>query len=269
MKKPILILCLFTLASALAQAGVPETKGKLRPLSPDRPHQTESSYTTDAGHIQIEGDFLSYFINHPKEGPVEKTLCFFSFNAKVGLTKNSDFEVLSGVFSSSRFDGPAGSGSTASQVFFPDLLLRYKLNILGNDSGQTSIALMPVLRTSNFFREKFEGRASGILVNIDHEIDENKGMGFTGGISSFSLDPFFREYELFSTFSFDYRVVSVVRHFVEVSYRYNKLADYLHGYSVDSGITITPSDNFQLDTGFYYFLPQKSPFFFAGATIRI
>ena len=36
----------------------------MRDLSTDRPDQTESAYTVDAGHFQLEMDFLNYARDH-------------------------------------------------------------------------------------------------------------------------------------------------------------------------------------------------------------
>ena len=38
----------------------PVPENMMRELSPDRPDQTESAYTVDAGHYQLEMDFVNF-----------------------------------------------------------------------------------------------------------------------------------------------------------------------------------------------------------------
>src|SRR5579872_4714918 len=44
---------------SFAQVRKSEKKKKLRELSPDRPHQTESPITVDVGHIMFETDLVN------------------------------------------------------------------------------------------------------------------------------------------------------------------------------------------------------------------
>lgn len=126
---------------------------------------------------------------------------------------------------------------------------------------------MPMLNTTNLFKEKFIANNFGFLVNMDKKLTEKCGLGYTGGLSPFSLDGK-NNYELFSTVSFDYQAIGTLHHFVEVSYRYNRTAQYLHTYSFDSGLTYTLTNNLQFDCGFYYFFPVSNLFAFAGGSIR-
>ena len=236
----------------------------LRPLSPDRPHQTESSVTTDKGHFMLEADFLNYR-KETTDGLTSNATGVFYFNAKYGFHKNMDIEVLSGTFTQLHFPSSLLSDK---KTFFDDFLFRYKLNLIGNDSGSISVALMPFVSTSNMFREKFVVNDFGFLLNLDKQLSERCGIGYTGGLSSFSLDGK-NNYELFSTASFDYQVTGNLHHFVEGSYRYNESAAYLHTYSFDSGLTFTPRQNLQFDCGFYYFFPVNTLFAFVGGSIRL
>lgn len=238
---------------------------KLRDLSPDRPHQTESPITVDKWHIMFETDLVNLT---QKKVPNDQlnALGFGNANLKFGFAKNMDIELISGIYTRNTYKDHT---IPANQTFVPDLTFRYKLNLMGNDSGDFAIALMPLVRTSNFFKEKLQVLNGGFLMNMEKELPGDFGLGYTGGLSTFSFKPFMRDFEIFSTVSFDYKVVGVLRHFVELSYRYNQQAEYLHTYSFDSGVTFTPTANLQFDTGFYFFLPAKSPFLFIGGTIRI
>lgn len=63
------IFCLLVMISSAAAAASskdqyhlynPTPRDQMRELSTDRPDQTESPYTVDAGHYQIESDIVKY-----------------------------------------------------------------------------------------------------------------------------------------------------------------------------------------------------------------
>ena len=238
---------------------------KLRELSPDRPHQTESPYTVDEGHIMFETDIVNSTFNN-ENFPRSSSNGLFYFNLKLGIDKNMDFEILSNAYSVTRYEQKI---LPSTHNAFPDLTFRYKLNVLGNDSGATSIAIMPFIVTTNLFKEKWKAHTGGILVNAEHTFNDKYEIGYTGGLTSFTISPFYEQHELFSTISFSYPIYKSLTHFVEVSDRYNKYVCVRNNYSFDSGFTFTPTTNNQFDLGFYYFIPIKMLYVFIGSTIRI
>ena len=75
----------------------PVPKEKMRDFATDRPDRTESPITVDAGHFQIETDFI--VMNQDKTtvaGQEIKTSGFgvMVSNLKAGLTDNIDFQVV-------------------------------------------------------------------------------------------------------------------------------------------------------------------------------
>src|SRR5688572_24804065 len=63
----------------------PVPAAELRELSTDRPDQTESPYTVDAGHFQVESDLVNY--TRDRDGNIRTTdLSLAALNLKVGLT---------------------------------------------------------------------------------------------------------------------------------------------------------------------------------------
>lgn len=259
-----LLVIIFLLANFTSFFAQSLNNKTLRDLSPDRPHQTESPITTDKGHVMLELDMANYTRDTILLGTVH-TLGFGNVNVKVGLSKKMDIELITSIYNKRFSDVSPAPVSTS----FEDFLWRYKYSIAGNDSGDFAIAVMPVVRTNNFFRNKFEVMNAGLLINAEYEIMKKFGLGYTGGLNSFSVDPAFKQMEWFSTVSFDYKLAGDLRQFVEVSYRYNNNGVLTHNYSVDSGLTFTPKDNWQVDCGVYYFIPEKKPFLFIGGTIRI
>jgi hypothetical protein len=239
---------------------------ELRELSPDRPHQTESPITVDKGHIMIETDIVNNTTDN-KTTPHTSTTGFLYFNFKYGIHKRMDVEVLSNAFSVTRFEHRALPNANSN---FPDLTFRYKYNLIGNDSGPTAICIMPFVTTTNFFAEKWKAESGGVWINAEHMINDKYEVGYTGGVTSLTINPFFQQLEWFSTVSFSYPLgFKSLHHFVEVSERFNKSSETLNNYSFDSGFTFTPTKNNQFDCGFYYFVPVKRLYVFLGTTIRI
>src|SRR5688572_22648157 len=71
----------------------PTPKEAMREMSTDRPDKTESAYTVDAGHFQIESDLLSY--SHDREdGVTTDAYSFAPVNLKVGLCNWSDLQLV-------------------------------------------------------------------------------------------------------------------------------------------------------------------------------
>jgi hypothetical protein len=238
---------------------------KLRDLSPDRPHQTESPITVDKWHIMLEADLVNYTRKKIANDQLN-TIGLGLPNIKFGFHKRMDIEIISDVYTHETYKNKT---SPDASNYFSSFTFRYKLNLIGNDSGDFALAIMPTLKTSNFFVTDMQLISGGFLINIEKELLGDLGLGYTGGLSGFSVEPFMQQYELFSTVSIDYKLIGALRSFVECSYKFNRSAEFTHTYSIDSGVIYTPTKNLQFDTGFYFYLPAKSPFFFIGGTIRI
>jgi Putative MetA-pathway of phenol degradation len=137
-----------------------------RPLSADRPDFTESPYTVDAGAVQIEMSFVDY-----AENGDEDTWTFAQTNLKVGLLNSVDIQF---VFTPSlvRDDG------TQTQSETGDTQIRLKINLWGNDDGETALAIMPFIKLPTasgiLDNERVEG---GVIFPFAIEITDGIGLG--------------------------------------------------------------------------------------------
>src|SRR5688500_11333764 len=87
----------------------PTPRELMRELSTDRPDKTESAYTVDAGHVQVEMDLVAYVYDHAG-GPDVEAWDFAITNFKVGLLNNLDLQVIAETFRLERLDqGASGS----------------------------------------------------------------------------------------------------------------------------------------------------------------
>jgi hypothetical protein len=120
----------------------PVPREQLRELSTARPDTTESPYSVDAGHVQIEAEPLS--VTRDRSAGVVTTTESGSVNLKIGLLDRVDLQlVLEDIYRVEVHDTATGASATASGM--GDTELRLKLNLWGDDGGPTAFALMPVV----------------------------------------------------------------------------------------------------------------------------
>lgn len=119
----------------------PKPQADLRELSTDRPDTTESPYTVDAGHYQVEWEALSS--GRDKSDGVRTETLTGSINLKAGLTDNIDVQLVVEPYThvKTTFDGERDTAQGMN-----DTELRLKINMWGNDGGDTAFALMPFVR---------------------------------------------------------------------------------------------------------------------------
>jgi len=118
----------------------------LRPMDTDGPGATESPYTVDAGHFQIEMTFLAYAADRESfEGePYElEAAAILPMILKVGLFNRVDLQLVLEPYNVVR--ERLGANEVTSRGF-GDTTLRLKYNLWGNDSGLTAFAVMPYVK---------------------------------------------------------------------------------------------------------------------------
>lgn len=152
----------------------------LRELSTDRPDQTESPYTVDAGHFQLEMDVVNYTRDRDTEGGADvrtQTWSITPMNLKLGLTNRVDLQLMLDTYNRVRVDDRT-AGTTWKASGFGDVTTRLKVNIWGNDGGKTAFAVMPFVKwplsASNLRNGKTEG---GLIVPLGVELAEGWGLG--------------------------------------------------------------------------------------------
>jgi len=122
----------------------PVPDDQLRDFNTDRPPKANSPITVDAGHFQYETDLVN-FADSLSGATRGYTLLAPNPTFKEGITNNLDFELniapVVGVYSFT----PA-TGQSIARWGNGDLYLRAKLNLWGNDGGQSAMALIPYVK---------------------------------------------------------------------------------------------------------------------------
>lgn len=126
----------------------PTPRELMREMSTDRPDKTESPYTVDAGHFQVEADILNYTYdrhNTDFSNTRVESLSIAPINLKVGLRNNVDLQLVIETYTSVRAHD-VSTGAVEKNRGFGDIIPRLKWNIWGNDGGPAALAVMPFVK---------------------------------------------------------------------------------------------------------------------------
>ena len=120
----------------------------LRALSADRPDKTDSPYTVDAGHWQLETDAANYSLTERNPERTRQRFTAFeagNMNLKLGVLNRVDAQLVTTLYRAERLENHA-SGTVERHRGFGDLTPRVKINLWGDDGGRTALAVMPFVK---------------------------------------------------------------------------------------------------------------------------
>jgi hypothetical protein len=244
----------------------PTPRGSMREMSADRPDITESPYTVDAGHFQVELSFLEYTRDDEGQGRTE-AFALLPSNFKVGSLNNVDVQLVTEPYLWLKGNREDGEGHGATQI-------RVKVNLWGNDGGDTALALMPFVAFPTADdavggdEDRIEG---GLIVPLAISLGEPVGLGL---MAEFDLvwDDEDHDYDLdfIHTASLAFDLNERVGAFVEYVGVANSDGG---GYQalVGVGLTYAISKDLQLDVGANLGLNDEADDvrLFSGLTLRI
>jgi Putative MetA-pathway of phenol degradation len=141
----------------------PTPDDEMRKFTPDRPAKGYSVRTIDAGHIELETDFVSY-TNSRYLGITTHSFEAFDPNLKIGITNWADFEIQFNGLQSQQSFGSAIGASLAHGAGFGDVFLRTKINLFGNDSGAVGLAIIPYVKVPSSVPVISNGAVEGGLI---------------------------------------------------------------------------------------------------------
>ena len=155
----------------------PVPRNRLRELQPDRPGVTESPFTVDAGHGQLEMDLLR--LNNSGSGAKEREREWkvaYS-NLKLGLSRRTDVQLEVPIYKVAK-QRPAEAGEWAERhAGFGDLTLRVKHNFVGDDQqGKFAMAVIGYVRLPTGGQAGGGGTEYGVVVPTDVELSEKANL---------------------------------------------------------------------------------------------
>lgn len=245
----------------------------MRELSTDRPDQTESAYTVDAGHFQIEMDFANGVIDRDQSGGGDVRSQIWGFggvNLKAGLLNNVDIQFLLDGYVDSRVKDRV-TGTTADDSGFGDVQTRLKINVWGNDGGQTAFAIMPFVKwplsQSSLRNGKIEG---GIILPLAVGLPCGWGMGVMTEVDFVRDGGGGYDTEYFNTITFAHDIVGNLGGYVEFAALITPDSGADWQGQVDIGFTYGLDENTQFDFGCNFGVTKSAPDFnpFVGLSLR-
>ncbi|MES2580200.1 MAG: transporter [Pseudomonadota bacterium] len=160
----------------------PTPANAMRAMATERPSKTDSPYSVDAGHIQIETNLLGYSKNDDcNQGICTKTRQYEvgSFNnIRIGLTNRTDLQIVTDLYLN-KTDEFSNSPRKERNQGTSDTQLRLKYNVFGNNpSDQYALGLLPYIKFAthreNLGNNKIE-YGLGVPFNINFADDWSLG----------------------------------------------------------------------------------------------
>ncbi|MBG8555738.1 transporter [Hymenobacter guriensis] len=238
----------------------------MRPLSTDRPDATESAYSVDAGHFQIETDLLRLGRSRLDEQTAAEELGLNHANLKMGLTHNVDLQVVVESYTIQT----EGVGETSTRrAGFGDVTVRLKRNLWGNDGGPTGFALMPFVKLPTGRSCGNGAWEGGIVTPFSVQLPHDFTLG-TQLQATLNRDSEVKEHylELAPTLTVGHDLYKTLGGFVELATAWDTRNP---GWTatLNGGPTLRLGDNLQLDTGINLALTKDTQTtYFLGLSFR-
>jgi hypothetical protein len=231
----------------------PTPRELMREMSTDRPDKTESPYTVDAGHVQVEMDVVSYSYDrhNPERADVRvQTVGVALTNWKLGLLNDVDLQLNTESFVWQRvedFDADAADEESG----YGDTLIRVKWNLWGNDGGKTAFAIMPYLKLptneGNLGNNEYEG---GLILPLAIDLGNEWSMGIMSQLDVVrDADDDGYDLELVQTVTLSRPIVGDLGGYVEFFAAVNPKESSDWVGTVDLGLTYAITEDIQLDGG--------------------
>jgi hypothetical protein len=144
----------------------PTPRELMRDMSTDRPDTTESPYTVDAGHFQIEMSFVDFtYDRNNEDSQTVRSFAVAPLLLKVGLLNNVDLQIGIDPYTTEKTTDRATDTSETIDGF-GDTIVRLKVNLWGNDGGETAFAIMPFVKLPVADGDLGNGNVEGGFISV-------------------------------------------------------------------------------------------------------
>lgn len=241
----------------------PTPKDAMRDFATDRPDKTESAYSVDAGHFQIEMDLVTFERDRDRNDGndiVTESWAVAPINFKVGLCNRVDFQVI--VESYNRVTTVDRlANSRMRQSGYGDTTARLKVNAWGNDGGTTALALMPYVKfpsnQNNLGNSAYEG---GLIIPASIDIGHGFGLGLMTqfDVMQNSLDSDYHA-EFVNSMTIGHDIIGDLAGYVEFWTLTSAESGANWQATIDLGLTYGLTDNIQIDGGVNIGVTRSAP----------
>jgi hypothetical protein len=251
----------------------PTPRELMREMSTDRPDQTESPISVDAGHFQVEMDLVGATFDHDRSGPDDVRTEAWSvapMNLKVGLWNNVDLQLMIDPFIHVRTKDRV-AGTITEDSGFGDITTRVKINLWGNDGGKTALAVMPFVKwplsESDVRNGQWEG---GIIVPFSFELPAGWSSTVMTEVDFVSDGSSSYDTEFFNTITVARDLTQKLGFYLEFAATVSTASRSPWQGQVDGGLTYAWTPDLQLDLGCNFGVTSSAPDFnpFVGISFR-
>jgi hypothetical protein len=233
--------------------GNPTPDNLLRELATDRPDVTESPFTVDAGHVQLELDLVNYTRNQ-LDGVRTTEIGVAPLNLRFGLRHNFELGIFLSPYIRATEQPRGGAKSTASG--FGDTIIRGKWNFAGNDGGESAVGLIVDLKLPTaaraFGSDKVEGT---VLLPVDFELPGGWSLGAMTGLSAVHNGTSYRTV-LINTVTVGHDLTKDLGGYAELT---SVAGDGPHVCTFDLGLGYRLDRNRQVDCGVNIGISRNAP----------
>jgi hypothetical protein len=224
----------------------------LRELTTDRPDATESPFTVDRNHLQIEMDVASY-TRDELDGLRTTEWSVAPFNLRYGFARNAE----AGIFISPLVRVTAQPRGEAKKTTsgVGDTTLRMKLNFWGNEGGPTAFGIMADVKLPTAAINVDEHTEGALTFPLALEL----GGGWAGaGMTSVELRHVgnIRRTVWVNTITFAREFLPDTGGFLELT---SEAGDERHVATFNCGITRAFGPRLKLDFGVYIGISRLAP----------
>jgi hypothetical protein len=248
----------------------PVPRNRLRELQPDRPGVTESPFTVDAGHGQVEMD--AFRLRNSGSGNEEQSRDFHVAytTLKLGLSRRTDVQLELPFYSVAK-QRPTGTSEWQERNSgFGDMTLRVKHNFLGDkQDGSLAVAAIGYVRVPSGGVNGGGGSEYGLIVPIDVELSDKANLEaqFESDLN-YDRDEARRYVRLVPSVALEYDFTKKLGLITEAVAQWNT-----QQRRWQSSLNVAPifkvTNNLQLDVGTHLALDRLSDYeYFVGFTLR-
>lgn len=240
----------------------PTPDNLMREMATDRPDLTETPFTVDAGHIQVESNVFGFSRSRSDaDGVFTRSYDYLTTNFRIGLTNFAELSVVVAPQGVLKTFSPDPAVGVTRQSGSGGVDLRLKINLWGNDTfgklGSTALALLPVVRLPTGWENGVSppGIEGGFVVPFTVKLSEKWNLGVTGGFAVVRNDipePGVRpgtHTEWLGTASFGYEWTEKLGTYYEIAARFHTTDPRGDVAVFGTGFTYKLTKNVQLDGG--------------------
>lgn len=245
----------------------PVPRTQMRDMETDRPDVTESPYTVDAGHFQLETDLVRT-IREISESKETHTLLINQVNLKIGLTNSTAVQIgyqTYGRQSEREFD----SDSKTISDGHGDLTFRIKQNLIGNDEGNFALTLLPYVKfpTSRYEDSRIEG---GLIIPMQYKLPGEWNLGFQVEVDRLKdQDQETMHTEFLQTLTISHSIIKGLDGIAETYYTYDFKEHQFSNY-INAALQLDVAKDFKLDAGLNIGIQHTAArHYFIGASYRL